>query len=115
MCGAVVARLMKMLTRRGVRVQEQGQAHLAGNGGDADAARAPRPLQAAACTCRIADGSRAGHQVLTVQGAMPREADFRQNLRADTQGFSLHAAARRGADERQALEQLCRYITRQAL
>ena len=30
------------------------------------------------------------------------------------QGFSLHAAVRCGANERQALEQLCRYITRPA-
>lgn len=32
-------------------------------------------------------------------------------LCADIDGFSLHAAVRRGADDRQALEQLCRYIT----
>jgi len=30
-------------------------------------------------------------------------------------GFSLHAAVRRGADERQVREQLCRYIARPAL
>lgn len=29
------------------------------------------------------------------------------------QGFSLHAAVRCDADDRQALEQLCRYITRE--
>ncbi|MBA3590835.1 transposase [Methylibium sp.] len=34
---------------------------------------------------------------------------------ADEQGFSLHAAVRCGADERQRLEQLCRDITRPAL
>ena len=31
------------------------------------------------------------------------------------QGFSLHAAVRCAADDRKALEQLCRYITRPAL
>ena len=31
------------------------------------------------------------------------------------QGFSLHTAVRCGADDRQTLEQLCRYITRPAL
>jgi len=31
------------------------------------------------------------------------------------QACSLHAAVRCGADDRQALEQLCRYITRSAL
>jgi hypothetical protein len=30
-------------------------------------------------------------------------------------GFSLHVAMRCGADDRQALEQLCRYITRPVL
>ena len=52
---------------------------------------------------------------MTLQGAMPREADFKQNLCADSNGFSLHAAVRCGADDRQALEQRCRYITRPAL
>lgn len=43
----------------------------------------------------------------------------RQRLRtflyADINGFSLHAAVRCGADDRHALEQLCRYIIRPAL
>jgi hypothetical protein len=46
---------------------------------------------------------------------MPRDADFKQHLCADIDGFSLHAAVRCAADDRQALEQLCRYITRPAL
>ena len=46
---------------------------------------------------------------------MPREKDFNQTLCADMQGFSLHAAVHCGAGVRQALEQLCRYITRPAL
>ena len=70
---------------------------------------------AAACAYRIACGPRAGQKVLTLQGAMPRETDFKQMLCADIDGVSLHAAVRCGADDRQALEQLCRYITRPAL
>ena len=88
---------------------------MADNDGDLDEARTLRPLQAAACTYRVAFGPRAGQKLLTLQGAMPREADFKQNLCADMQGFSLHAAVRCGADDRQALEQLCRTITRPAL
>jgi hypothetical protein len=72
-------------------------------------------LQAAACTYRIAFGPRAGQKVLKVQGVMPRDAGFEQDLYADMQGFSLHAAAGCAADERKSLEQLCRYITRPAL
>ncbi len=48
----------------------------------------------------------------TTQGETPRQTDFKQTLCANMQGFSLHAAVRCGADERQAQEQLCRYITR---
>ena len=46
---------------------------------------------------------------------MPRDAALEQDLCVDHQGFSLHAAVRCDADERQRLEQLCRYITRPAL
>ena len=83
--------------------------------GDSEEAGVLRPLQAAACSYRIAFGPRAGQKVLTVQGAMPRERDFKQTLCADVDGFSPHAAARSGAGDRQALEQLCRYITRPAV
>ena len=81
----IITRTMKLLTRRGVLVEEEGSTYIADN--DAD----------------------------TLQGAMPREAGFKQDLCADMNGFSLHAAVRCGADDRQALEQLCRYITRPAL
>jgi hypothetical protein len=111
----IITRTMKLLTRRGVLVEEEGSTYMADNDGDSDEARTLRPLHAAACTYRIAFGPRAGQKVLTVQGAMPRDADFKQHLCADIDGFSLHAAVRCGADDRQALEQLCRYITRPAL
>ncbi|WP_428425612.1 transposase [Methylibium sp.] len=41
--------------------------------------------------------------------------EFNQTLCTDINGFSLHAAVPGGTDDRQALEQLCRYITRPAL
>ena len=112
---AVVLYAVILLTRRGVLVEEEGSTYMADNDSDSDEARVLRPLQAAACTYRIAFGPRAGQKVLTVQGTMPRETDFKQTLCADIDGFSLHAAVRCGADDRQALEQLCRYVTRPAL
>ena len=111
----IITRSMKVLTRKGVLVKEQGQTYMADDDADSEEARVLRPLQAAACTYRIAFGPRAGQKVLTLQGAMRREADFKQSLCADIDGFSLHAAVRCGADDRRALEQLCRYITRPAL
>ncbi len=65
-------------------------------------------VNAASATAR---GPRASQKVLTLQYAMPRDGDFKQTLCAESNGFSLHAAARCGANDRQVLEQLCRYIT----
>jgi len=111
----IIAPLMKLLTRRGVLIEEMGQTCLAEPDADGDEARTLRPLQAAAITCRIAIGPRAGQEVLTLRGAMPRESTARQPLCADIDGFSLHAAPRVQAHDRKRLEQLCRTITRPAL
>lgn len=64
----IIIRMMKLLTRRGVLVEEEGSTYMADNDGDSDEARTLRPLQAAACTYRIALGPRAGQKVLTLQG-----------------------------------------------
>jgi len=111
----LIARLMKMLTRRGVLVEDMGQTYLAEPDADGEEARTLRPLQAAAITYRIAFGPRAGQKILTLRGAMPREEAARQPLCADIDGFGLHAAVRVEAHDRKRLEQLCRYITRPAL
>jgi hypothetical protein len=99
----IIARLMKLLTRRGVLVDEEGSTYLADSDAESDDARALRPLQAAVCTYRIAFDPCAGQKVFTLQGAMPRDAAFTHALCADEQGFSLHAAVRCGAHERQRL------------
>ncbi|EFK97713.1 hypothetical protein LDC_0233, partial [sediment metagenome] len=84
----VITRLMKMLTRRCVLVEDMGQAYLAEPDADGEEARTLRPLQAAAITYRIVFGPRAGQKVLTLRGAMLREAAARQPLCADIDGFS---------------------------
>jgi Putative transposase len=68
--------------------EEEGSTYMADNDGDSEEARSYRPLQAAACTHRIAFGPRAGQKVLTVQGVMPRDADFNRHLCADIDGNS---------------------------
>ncbi len=93
-----ITRTMKLLTRRGVLVEEEGSTHMADNDGDSDEARALRSLQAAACTYRSAFGPRAGQKVLTVQGVMPREIGMHLSLqarappRAPARGQALQAA-----------------------
>jgi hypothetical protein len=46
---------------------------------------------------------------------MSWDAEFKQDLCAEIEGFSIRAAVRCGADGRHAVEQLCRYITRPTL
>lgn len=108
----IFARLMKMLTRRGVLVEEMGQTYPTEPDADGEEAR---PLQAAVITYRIAFGPRAGQKVLTLRRATPRETAVRQPVCADIDGFSLHAAVRFEAHDRKRLEQLRRYIARLAL
>ena len=50
----IITRVMKLLTRRGASVEEQGSTCMADNDndGDSDDARTLRPLQAAAWPCR---------------------------------------------------------------
>ena len=60
-------------------------------------------------------GPRAGQKVFTLQGAMPLDVERAQELCADQQGNSAARGGCCDADERQRLEQLCRYITRPAL
>jgi hypothetical protein len=46
----IITRMMGLLARRGVLVEEVGSTYMADNDGDSDEARTLRPLQAAACT-----------------------------------------------------------------
>ena len=78
----IITRMMKLLTRRGVLVEEQGSTYMADNDGNSDEARVLRPLQAAACAYRNAFCPRAGQKVPTLQGAT-------------TSGYRIPARARR--------------------
>ena len=61
----IIGRLMKLLTRRGVLVEEEeGATYLADGDADSDDARTRRPLQAAAWPCRPRRAS----------GPVPRQA-----------------------------------------
>ena len=102
---------MRLLTRQGYLIEEQGMTYLA----EADTDRALAPLQAASCTYRIALGPRAGQKVLSLQSLPSQARPSSQELRVKAHGFSLHAAVRWRADQRKELEQLCRYITRSAI
>ena len=59
----IIARLLKMLTRLGYLIEEEGITYIA----DRDADNPLASLQAAACTYRIALGPRAGQKVLSLR------------------------------------------------
>jgi len=86
---------------------------MAENPDDTDTALAP--LHSAACTYRIALGPRAGQTVLTLRTVPSTAAPTTSQRCATEQGFSLHAEVRCAMNQRNKLEQLCRYITRPAL
>ena len=107
----IIARLLKMLTRQGYLVEEQGMTYMA----DIDPDNPLRSLQAASCTYRIAFGPRAGQKVLTLGTVAGRDEKTTPARCAAAHGFSLHAGVRCGAHQRKELERLCRYITRPAI
>ena len=59
----IITRLMRLLTRQGLLIEEQGMSYLA----EPDSVPALTPLQAASCTYRIALGPRAGQKVLSLR------------------------------------------------
>ena len=110
----IIRRILKLLTGLGHLIEEEGVTYLA-RSGDIDPDNVLAPLQAAASTYRIAMGPRAGRKVLTLVGCGERREPHRsRDLCANAQGFSLHAGVHCAANDRQGIEQLCRYITRPA-
>ena len=107
----IIARLMKLLTRQGYLVKEEGVTYLA----DRDADNPLASLQTASCSYRIALGPRAGQKVLGLRTVPGRDDKATAALCADAHGFSLHAGVRCAEHQRKALERLCRYITRPAI
>jgi hypothetical protein len=107
----IIARLIKMLIRKGYDVEDQAITYLA----DIDADNPLKGLQAALCTYRVALGPRAGQKVLSLRTVAGHDEKPTKIMRADAHGFSLHAAVRIDAHQCKELERLCRYITRPAI
>ena len=74
---------MKLLTRKGFLIEEQGMSYLA----DTDPDIVLGPLRAAACTYRIAFGPRAGQKVLSLQ-TLPTEPPLTPVGCVNAHGFS---------------------------
>ena len=72
----IIKRIMKLLTRRGYLIEEQGITYMA----ETDSDPALAPLQSAACTYRIAFGPRAGQKVLSLK-TVPTEPKVTERQR----------------------------------
>ena len=75
----IIARLLKVLTRLGYPLEEQGMTYIA----DMDADNQLASLQAASCTYRIALGLRAGQRVLSLRTVPGRDEKNTSALCAD--------------------------------
>ena len=110
----IIKRIMKLLTRKGYLIEEEGMTYMA----EIEPNTALASLQSAACTYRIALGPRAGQKVLTLNTVPTQKAPESPATKVccvNAQGFSLHAEVRCAMNQRHKLERLCRYITRPAI
>ncbi len=106
----LVKRLLKLLTRRGYLVEDQGQTYLEGEGEES----ALSNLQAAATSYRIGLGPRRGKKVYALKTVEAEEGEGSERC-VQNNGFSLHADVSCEADDRKKLERLCRYVARPAI
>ncbi len=90
---------MRFLTRKGFLIEEQGMTYPT----DTDPELALGPLQAAACTYRIALGPRAGQKVLSLQTVPTREPPLIPVRCVNEQGFSFHVEVCCAAHQRKKL------------
>ena len=115
---AELARLLHTIGNRVARCLEQGgfpvrdpeHEHL-----DFEPAEALDQLIGASIHYRIAIGPNAGKKALTLRTLPAQPGPFASTLLARQPGFSLHAATRCEANQRDKLEKLCRTITRPAI
>ena len=104
----IIRRTMRCLVRRNMLIEGTGQVYLT----EQDPDDVLAPLQAAACTYRIAFGPRKGQKVLSLQTVPPGASEITSPRCVSDLGFSLHANTACGAQDCTTLERLCRYITR---
>lgn len=106
----IVKRVLKLLTRRGYLIEDQGQIRLEGEREES----ALLKLQAAATSYRIGLGPRRGEKVFTLR-TVEADEEGGSNRCVQNNGFSLHAGVSCEANERKKLERLCRYVARPAI
>ena len=105
----ISTRVARLLERQGLLVRDAESEYL-----DFEP-EAFEQLIGASIHYRIAIGPNAGKQALTLRTIPAQPEPFASTLLAKQPGFSLHAATVCEANQRDKLEELCRYITRPAI
>ncbi len=109
--GTIARRVGRKLERQGLLERDIENSYLSAEAADDDPMA---QLQGHSITYRIAVGPQAGRKVFTVQ-TLPTSDNTNDDRVGKMGGFSLHAGVSAGADERDKLERLCRYISRPAV
>ena len=109
--GTIARRVGRKLERQGLLERDIENSYLSAEAVDDDPMA---QLQGHSITYRIAVGRQAGRKVFTVQ-TLPASDKTNDDRVGKMAGFSLHAGVAAGADERDKLERLCRYISRPAV
>jgi hypothetical protein len=103
-------RVARLLERQGLLVRDPDHAFL-----DFEPSEALDQLTGASIHYRIAIGPNTGRKALTLRTVPAQPEPFASASIAKQPGFSLHAATRCEANQRDKLEKLCRCITRPAI
>ncbi|MGH8503997.1 MAG: transposase [Gammaproteobacteria bacterium] len=106
----IIKRIMKLLTRIGYLIEEQGMAYLT----EADPDIAPGTLAAGGLHLPYCVRAPRG-PILSLQTVPSQAAPSTPQRCVNAQGFGLHAEVRCAINQRHKLEHLCRYITRPAI
>jgi hypothetical protein len=106
-------RIGRHLERKGLLVRDVQSSHLVFDPSDEDDALAE--LRGHSIAYRIAFGPHRGRKAFMLQSLPSRGEPPGSERVAQASGFSLHAGVAAGADQRGALERLCRYIARPAV
>ena len=107
----IITRIMRLLTRLGFLIEEQGMTYLA----EADEGKLALPLQAASCTYRLALRRRAGQKVLSLQSLPSADRPSAPGLCAKLPRLHSSCGSALGRRSAPTTGALCRYITRPAI
>ena len=111
----IAHRVGRYLESQGLVERDAGNVYLTAQAVDAADDDLSSQVLGSSITYRIAIGPQQGREVMTLQTLADYGDEQFTTRVANVAGFSMHAGVATGANERDKLEPLCRYITRSAV